>query len=51
MTIIVGVRVINHPLRVYLVSVMVGPPLLNMDKSLSDTHETRYMHKAVTYNH
>jgi len=35
MTIIVGVCVTNHPLRVYLVSVMVGPPLWDMGKSLS----------------
>jgi len=51
MTIIVGVWVTNHPLRVYLVSVMVGPPLWDMGKSLSDTHETRYMHKVVTCTH
>ena len=42
-TIIVGVWVTNHHLRVYLVSVIVGPPLWDMGKSLSDTHETRYM--------
>jgi len=28
----VGVWVTNHPLRVYLVSVMVGPPLWDMGK-------------------
>jgi len=51
MTIIVGVWVTNHPLRVYLMSVMVGLPLWDMGKSLSDTHETRYMHMAVTCTH
>jgi len=51
MTIIVGVWVTNHHLRVYLASVMVGTPLWDMDKSLSDTHETRYMHKTVTCTH
>jgi len=35
MTIIVGVWVTNHLLRVYLVSVMVGPSLWDMEKSLS----------------
>jgi len=51
MTIIVGVWVTNHPLRIYLVSVMVGSPLWDMGKSLIDTHETRYMHKVIMCNH
>jgi len=35
MAIIEGVWVTNHPLRVYLVNVMVEPPLWDMGKSLS----------------
>jgi len=29
----------------------VGPLLLDMGKSLSNTHETRHMHKIVTCTH
>jgi len=50
MLIIVEVWVTNNPLRVYLVNVMVGPPLWDMGKSLSDIHETKYMHKVTMCN-
>jgi len=38
MTIVVGVWVTNHHLRVYLVSVLVGLPLWDMHKVLMCTH-------------
>jgi len=49
MTIIVGVLVTNHPLRVYIVTMMVRPSLWDMGKSLSDTPEQDTCIRSCTH--